>query len=96
MIIRTDTQRATHTAPSKYHDEIIPLAFIYTKYGEPIVIMGFRRAIQKVLCLIPPTDATRRRLVTSLCFVLLRLANRLLFHVPAMPEPGRSCALLLW
>jgi hypothetical protein len=36
---------ATHTAPSKYHDEIISLVFIHTKYGEPIVIMVFRRAI---------------------------------------------------
>jgi hypothetical protein len=44
----------THTAPSKYHDEIISLVFIHTKYGEPIVIMDFRRAIQKALCLTPP------------------------------------------
>jgi hypothetical protein len=44
----------THTAPSKYHDEIISLVFIHTKYGEPIVIMVFRRAIKKVLCLTPP------------------------------------------
>ena len=43
----------THTAPSKYHDGIIPLAFIHTKYGEPIVIMVFRRAMQKALCLTP-------------------------------------------
>jgi hypothetical protein len=44
----------THTAPRKYHDEIISLVFIHTKYGEPIVIMVFRRAIQTVLCLSPP------------------------------------------
>jgi hypothetical protein len=44
----------TVTAPSKYHDEIIPLVFIRTKYGEPIVIMDFRRTIQKALCLSPP------------------------------------------
>jgi hypothetical protein len=37
----------THTAPSKYHDGIISLAFIHTKSGEPTVIMVFRRAIQK-------------------------------------------------
>jgi hypothetical protein len=47
----------THTAPSKYHGEIISLAFIHTKYGEPIVIMVFRRTIQKVLCLSPPPAA---------------------------------------
>jgi hypothetical protein len=44
----------THTAPSKYHDEIISLAFIRTKYGEPIAIMVFRRAMQKARCLSPP------------------------------------------
>ena len=46
----------THTAPSKYHDKIISLAFIHTKSGEPIhvVIMVFRRTIQKVRCLSPP------------------------------------------
>ena len=44
----------THAAPSKYHDENVSLAFIYTKYGEPIVIMAFRRAMQKALCLTPP------------------------------------------
>jgi hypothetical protein len=44
----------THPAPSKYHDEIIAFVFIHTKYGEPIVIMVFRRAIQKGLCLTPP------------------------------------------
>jgi hypothetical protein len=48
----------THTASSKYHDEIISLAFIHTKYGEPIVIMVFRCAIQKVLCLTPPGGET--------------------------------------
>jgi hypothetical protein len=48
----------THPASSKYHDEIISLVFIHTKYGEPIVIMVFRRTIQKVLCLTPPCDAT--------------------------------------
>ena len=48
------TRGVTHTASSKYHDEIISLVFIHTKYGEPIVIMVFRRAIQKVLCLSPP------------------------------------------
>jgi hypothetical protein len=42
------------TDASKYHDEIISLAFIHTKYGEPIVIMVFRCTIQKVLCLSPP------------------------------------------
>jgi hypothetical protein len=47
----------THTAPRKYHNEIIPLAFIHTKYGEPIVVMVFRRAIQKVLCLTPLDDS---------------------------------------
>jgi hypothetical protein len=46
---------ATHTAPSKYHDEIISLVFVHKKYGEPIVIMVFRRAMQKVRCLTPPT-----------------------------------------
>jgi hypothetical protein len=46
----------THTAPSKYHDEIISLAFIHTNYGEPIAIMVFRRAMQKVLCLSPPAQ----------------------------------------
>jgi hypothetical protein len=46
----------THTAPSKHHDEIISLVFIHTKYGEPIVIMVFRRAIQVVLCLSPPDE----------------------------------------
>jgi hypothetical protein len=35
----------TQTAPGKYHDEIILLVFIHTKYGEPIVIMDFRRTI---------------------------------------------------
>jgi hypothetical protein len=45
---------ATQTAPSKYHDEIISLVFIHTKYGEPIVIMVFRRAMQKARCLTPP------------------------------------------
>jgi hypothetical protein len=50
----------THTAPSKYHDEIVSLAFIHTKYGEPIVIMGFRCTIQKVLCLTPPELVSRR------------------------------------
>jgi hypothetical protein len=50
----------THTAPSKYHDEIISLAFIHTKSGEPIVIMVFRRTIQKVLCLSPPRAAPGR------------------------------------
>jgi hypothetical protein len=44
----------THPAPSKYHDENFLLAFIHTKSGEPIVIMVFRCAIQKVLCLTPP------------------------------------------
>jgi ankyrin repeat protein len=52
----------THPAPSKYHDEIIPLAFIHTKFGEPIVIMVFRRAIQKVLCLSPPPRSPTRPL----------------------------------
>jgi hypothetical protein len=47
---------ATHTAPSKYHDKIISLVFFHTKYGEPIVIMDFRRTIQKVLCLSPPCE----------------------------------------
>jgi hypothetical protein len=51
----------THTAPSKYHDEIISLVFIHTKYGESYVIMVFRCAIQKVLCLTPPPLAARRR-----------------------------------
>jgi hypothetical protein len=46
----------THTASSKYHDEIIILVFIHTKYGEPIVIMVFRCTIQKVLFL---TTASR-------------------------------------
>jgi hypothetical protein len=49
----------THTAPSKYRDEIISLVFFHTKYGEPIVIMVFRRAIQKVHCLSPPAPAAR-------------------------------------
>jgi hypothetical protein len=49
----------THTAPSKYHDEISWLVFIHTTYGEPIVIMVFRCTIQKVLCLSPP-GAERR------------------------------------
>jgi hypothetical protein len=44
----------THIMPSKYHDEMISLVFIHTKYREPIVIMVFRRAIQKALCLTPP------------------------------------------
>jgi hypothetical protein len=44
----------TLAAPRKYHDEMIPLAFIHTKYGEPIVIMVFRRAMQQVFCLTPP------------------------------------------
>jgi hypothetical protein len=48
-----DLGGVTHPAPSKYHDEIISLVFIHTKYGEPIVIMVFRRAIQKVLCWSP-------------------------------------------
>jgi serine/threonine protein kinase len=47
---------ATHTAPSKYHDEIISLAFIHTKYGEPMVTMVVRRAIQKARCLRPPSE----------------------------------------
>jgi hypothetical protein len=51
----------THPTPSKYHDEIILLAFIHTKYGEPIVIMVFRRAILKVLCLTPPPLYGTRR-----------------------------------
>jgi hypothetical protein len=34
--------------------EIISLVFIHTKYGEPIVIMDFRRTMQNVLCLSPP------------------------------------------
>jgi hypothetical protein len=46
----------THTAPSKYHDEIISLVFIHTKYGEPIAIMVFRCTIQKVLCLSHPAS----------------------------------------
>ena len=54
LLLRARARGATHTAPSKYHDEIISLVFIHTKYGEPIVIMDFRRAIQKVLCLSPP------------------------------------------
>jgi hypothetical protein len=38
--VRVSASRGvTHTAPSKYHDEIISLVFIHTKYGEPIVIM---------------------------------------------------------
>ena len=45
----------THPASSKYQDEIISFAFIHTKSGEPIVIMVFRRAIQKALCLSPPS-----------------------------------------
>jgi hypothetical protein len=49
-----------HTAPSKYHDEIISLVFIHTKYGGPIVIMVFRCAMQKVLCLTPPRGASPR------------------------------------
>jgi hypothetical protein len=49
---------ATHTAPSKYHDEIISLVFIHTKDGVPIVIMVFRCAIQKALCLAPPDPLT--------------------------------------
>jgi hypothetical protein len=32
---------------------LFSIVFIHTKYGEPIVIMVFRRAIQKVLCLTP-------------------------------------------
>ena len=47
----------THTASSKYHDEIISFVFIHTEYGEPIVIMVFRCAILKVLCLTPPCTA---------------------------------------
>ena len=62
---------ATHTAPSKYHDEIISFVFIHTKYGEPIVIMVFRRAIQKVLCLTPRCrrlrPVERRRRLSSAC-----------------------------
>jgi hypothetical protein len=50
-----DPGGAKHTAPRKYHDEIISLAFIHTKSGEPIVIMVFRRAVQKVLCSTPPS-----------------------------------------
>jgi hypothetical protein len=36
------------------------LAIIHTKSGEPIVIMVFRRAMQKVLCLTPPTQTSGR------------------------------------
>jgi hypothetical protein len=46
----------THPAPREYHDEIISLVCIqtiHTKYGEPRVIMVFRRAMQKALCLTP-------------------------------------------
>jgi hypothetical protein len=43
-----------HTHRVKYHDEIISLAFIRTKYGAPIVIMVFRRAMQKVTVFDPP------------------------------------------
>jgi hypothetical protein len=50
----------TRTAPSKYHDEIISLVFIHTKYGEPIVIMVFRCTMQKVLCLSPPAAVRPR------------------------------------
>jgi hypothetical protein len=49
----------THTASSKYHDGNISLGFIHTKHGEPLVIMDFRLAIQKVLCLSPPRPAAR-------------------------------------
>ena len=51
---RVQAGGVTHAAPRKYHDEIISLAFIHTKYGEPIAIMVFRRAILKVLCLTHP------------------------------------------
>ena len=44
----------THTVTSKFHDEINSFVFVYTKYGDPIVIMDFRRAIKKALCG-PPT-----------------------------------------
>jgi hypothetical protein len=56
--LRAPEGGVTHTAPSKYHDEIIPLVFIHTKYGEPIVIIVFRCTIQKVLCLTPPRART--------------------------------------
>jgi hypothetical protein len=52
---------ATHTAPSKYHDEIISLECIHTKYGKPIVIMVFRCTIQKVLGLSPPSFSVEQR-----------------------------------
>jgi hypothetical protein len=56
---------ATHAAPSKHHDENISFAFFHTKYGERIVIMVFRRAILKVLCLSPPGLAPSALFVTA-------------------------------
>jgi hypothetical protein len=70
---------ATHTASSKYHDEIIAFVFMHTKYGEPIVIMVFRCTIQTVLCLSPPSEVG-----------LWHGAGGLSFKIP-IEEPPAPC-----
>ena len=77
----------THAAPSKYHDEIISLVFFHAKYGEPIVIMDFRCAIQKVLCLTPPPLQVINYLVlvpTLACIDAAWLKTKLICQVQAL------------
>jgi hypothetical protein len=56
---------AGHTAPSKYRDGIVSLVFVHTKYGEPIVVMVFRRAVQTVRCVSPPRAVARGETVIN-------------------------------